>query len=112
MTDEFRIDRPGVYKMRNGRRIYVWPLLLTRDWWSGEDGNSGAAAASELYRANGRLLPKRDSEYDIVEYVGPLPADILQRMVEALEAAEYQPKQTAPATFSEALQAMAEEAKQ
>jgi len=109
MTGEFRIDRPGVYKMRNGRRVYVWPLLLTRDWWSGEDGNSGAAAASELYRANGRLLPKRDSEYDIVEYVGPLPADILQRMAEALEAAEYQPHQAAPATFGEVLKAMAEE---
>jgi hypothetical protein len=109
MTTEFRIDRPGVYKMRNDRRVYVWPLLLTRDWWSGEDGNSGAAAASELYRANGRLLPKRDSEYDIVEYIGPLPAEILQRMADALEAAEYQPQQTTPATFGETLKALAEE---
>jgi hypothetical protein len=109
MTTEFRIDKPGVYKMRNGRRVYVWPLLLTRDWWSGEDGNSGAAAASDLYRANGRLLPKRDSEYDIVEYAGPLPADILQRMAEALEAAEYQPEQAAPATFAEAIKALTPE---
>jgi hypothetical protein len=109
MSNEFRIDKPGVYRMRNGRRIYVWPLLLTRDWWSGEDGNSGAAAASELYRANGRLLPKRDSEYDIVEYVSPLPAHVLQRMAEALAAAEYQPHQTTPATFGEALKAMTQE---
>jgi hypothetical protein len=109
MTTEFRIDKPGVYKMRNGRRVYVWPLLLTRDWWSGEDGNSGAAAASELYRANGRLLPKRDSEYDIVAYVSPLPAEILQCMADALDATEYQPQQTAPATFGEALKAMAKE---
>ena len=112
MTTEFRIDKPGVYKMRNGRRIYVWPLLLTRDWWSGEDGNSGAAAASELYRTNGRLLSNRESEYDIVEYIGPLPADILQRMAEALAAAEYCPQQTAPMTFGEALKSMAKEPKQ
>jgi hypothetical protein len=46
---------------------------------------------------------------DIVAYVGPLPAEILQRMAEALAAAEYQPQQTAPATFGEALKAMAEE---
>jgi len=111
MTSEFRIDRPGVYRMRNGRRIYVWPLLLTRDWWSGEDGNSSACAASELYRTNGRLLSNRESEYDIMEYIGPLPADVLQRMVEALESAEYQPQQTAPATFGEVLQAMTEEPK-
>ena len=112
MTSEFRIDKPGVYKTRNGRRVYVWPLMFSREWWSGEDGNSGAAAASELYRANGRLLPKRDSEYDIVEYAGSLPAEILQRMAEALEAAEYCPQQTAPATFGEALKAMAGEPKQ
>lgn len=92
MTTEFRIDKPGVYKTRNDRRVYVWPLLLTREWWSGEDGNSSACAASELYRSNGRLLPKRDSEYDIVEYISPLPSDILQRMAEALALAEESPR--------------------
>ena len=112
MTTEFRIDRPGVYKTRNGRRVYVWPLLFSREWWSGEDGNSGAAASSELYRADGRLLETHETAFDIVAYVGPLPADVLQRMVEALESAEYQPQQTAPATFGEVLQAMTEEAKQ
>ena len=111
MATEFKIDKPGVYKTRNGRRVYVWPLLLTRDWWNAEDGNSSACAASELYRTNGRLLPNRNSEYDIVEYVGSLPADVLQRMAEALAAAEYCPQQTTPATFGEALQAMAEEPK-
>jgi hypothetical protein len=109
MTTEFRVDRPGVYKTRNGRRVYVWPLLLTRDWWSAEDGNSSACAAGELYRTNGRLLSNRESEYDIMEYIGPLPADVLQRMAEALEAAEYCPQQTTPATFGEVLQAMTEE---
>lgn len=24
MTSEFKIDRPGVYKMRNGNRVPVW----------------------------------------------------------------------------------------
>jgi hypothetical protein len=108
VTSEFKIDRPGVYRMRNGRRIYVWPLLFTSSWWSGEDGDSSACAASELYRNDGRLLPHRDSQYDIVEYIGRLPDDMLQRMAEALEAAEYQPHQTTPATFGEALKAMAE----
>ena len=88
MTTEFRIDRPGVYEMRNGRRIYVWPLLLSRDWWSCEDGNGSASAPRELYRSNGRLLISRESEYDIVAYVSPLPAEILQRMREALALAE------------------------
>ncbi len=109
MTTEFKIDKPGVYKTRNGRRVYVWPLMFSRDWWSAEDGNSSACAASELYRTNGRLLPNRESEYDIMEYIGPLPADILQRMAEALEAAEYCPQQTTPATFGEALKAMTPE---
>jgi hypothetical protein len=109
MTTKFRIDKPGVYKMRNGRRIYVWPLLLSRDWWSCEDGNGSASAPREVYRSNGRLLISRESEYDIVEYVCPLPAEFLHRMVEALDAAEYQPQQAAPATFGEVLKAMAEE---
>jgi hypothetical protein len=88
----FTIDKPGVYQMRNGRRVYVWPLLLTRAWWSGEDGNSAACAASELYRASGQLLPNRESEYDIVEYIGRLPDDILQRMRDTLAQAEEAPQ--------------------
>jgi hypothetical protein len=49
-----------------------------------------------------------ESSFDIVAYVSPLPAEILQRMAEALEAAEYCPQQTTPATFGEVLKAMAE----
>ena len=108
MTGEFKIDKPGVYKTRNDRRVYVWPLLFSREWWNGEDGNSGAAAASELYRTDGRLLETHETAFDLVAYAGPLPAEILQRMAEALEAAEYQLEQTAPATFGEVLKAMAE----
>jgi hypothetical protein len=109
MTTEFRIDKPGVYKTRNGRRVYVWPLMFSRDWWNGEDGNSGAAASSELYRTDGRWLETHETAFDLVAYVGPLPADILQRMAEALEAAEYQPHQTTPATFSDAIKALTQE---
>jgi len=88
MTSEFRIDRPGVYKMRNGRRIYVWPLLLTSKWWSAEDGNSSACAAGELYRDDGRLLERRETEFDIVEYIDRLPDDMLARMRRAIAEAE------------------------
>jgi hypothetical protein len=109
MTTEFRIDKPGVYKTRNGRRVYVWPLMFSREWWNGEDGNSGAAAASELYRTDGRLLETHETAFDIVAYVSPLPADVLQRMAEALDAAEYQPQQVAPATFAEAIKALTQE---
>jgi hypothetical protein len=112
MTTEFKIDRPGVYKTRNGRRVYVWPLMFSREWWSGEDGNSGAAAACELYRTDGRLLQSHETAFDLVAYIGSLPAEILQRMAEALEAAEYCPQQVAPATFGEALKAMVQERKQ
>ena len=111
MTTEFRIDKPGVYKTRNGRRVYVWPLMFSREWWSGEDGNSGTAAACDLYRADGRLLETHETAFDIVAYAGPLPAEILQRMADALAAAEYQLEQTAPATFGEALKSMAQEPK-
>ncbi len=109
MTTEFKIDRPGVYKTRNGRRVYVWPLMFSREWWSGEDGNSGAAAACDLYRTDGRLLESHETAFDLVAYAGPLPAEILQRMVEALDAAEYQPQQTAPATFADAIKALTPE---
>ena len=94
MTTKFKIDRPGVYKTRNDRRVYVWPLMFSREWWSGEDGNSGAAAACDLYRADGRLLETHETAFDLVAYVGPLPAEILQRMREALAMAEEQSKLT------------------
>jgi hypothetical protein len=109
MTNEFRIDRPGVYRMRNGRRVYVWPLMISRKFWIGEEDHGCEISSSEVYFANGRLLEDRQGQYDIVAYAGPLPADILQRMLDALAAAEYQPHQATPATFGEVLKAMAEE---
>ena len=59
--------------------------------------------------SDGRLSHTYEDDYDIVAYVDPLPAEILQRMAEALAAAEYQPEQATPATFGEALKALAEE---
>jgi hypothetical protein len=109
MTTKFKIDRPGVYKTRNGRHVYVWPLMFSREWWSGEDGNSGAAAACDLYRTDGRLLQSHETAFDIVAYAGPLPAHVLQRMAEALEAAEYCPQNNTPTTFAEAIKALTQE---
>ena len=109
MTTEFRIDRPGVYRMRNGRRVYVWPLMISRKFWIGEEDHGCEISSSDVYFTSGRLLEDRQSQYDIVAYVGPLPAEILQRMADALDAAEYQPQQTTPATFGEAIKSLTQE---
>jgi hypothetical protein len=71
----------------------------------------GTFNASTAYFSNGQFWSTQGhfAAWDIVAYVSPLPAEILQRMAEALEAAEYQPQQTAPATFGDALKAMAGE---
>ena len=97
MTTEFRIDRPGVYRTRNGRTVPVWPAMRADEVYALDHG------INEVYLTDGAYFPDRASEYDIVEYVGPLPADILQRMTDALAAAEYQPQAATPATFREAL---------
>ena len=108
MTTEFKIDRPGVYRDRSGRHVNLWPTFSDghKQWMEIGTFNAGTA-----YFTNGQFWSTQGhfAAWDIVAYVSPLPADILQRMVEALAAAEYQPQQAAPATFGEALQAMAEE---
>jgi hypothetical protein len=86
MTTEFRIDRPGVYRRRNGKEALVWPRLCTSEWWNGEDANE--PAAGDTYRTDGRLIHSHKTHLDIVAYIGPLPADIIQRMREALALAE------------------------
>ena len=88
MTTEFRIDRPGVYRMRNGKTIYVWPLMVSRDWCIAEEDHTHSVSSAELYFTNGRLLQSHETAYDIIAYVSPLPTDILQRMREALALAE------------------------
>lgn len=92
MTSDFQIDKPGVYQMRNGRRVYVWPLMISRKFWIGEEDHGCETSSSGVYFTSGRLLEDRQTPYDIVAYVSPLPADILQRMREALALAE-EPKQ-------------------
>ena len=95
MTTEFRIDRPGVYRRRDGENICVWPAF-SKKWvrvaavstGKNADGWSWYPMAYEddgCYLGSGSI-----SEYDIVAYVGPLPADILQRIEEALALAEQQ----------------------
>jgi len=92
MTSEFRIDRPGVYRRRDGTEVCLWPRLCTSEWWNGEDANE--PAAGDTYRTDGRLIHSHKTHLDIVAYVSPLPADILQRMREALAMAEEQSKLT------------------
>ena len=105
MTTEFRIDRPGVYRRRDGVEVCLWSSGSNAPWlWVQIAGSESAGA----YQVNGRFWWEGESSVDIVAYVGPLPADILQRMADALDAAEYRPQQTTLATFGEALQAMAE----
>jgi hypothetical protein len=84
MTTEFRIDRPGVYKRRDGELIYVWPLPLPRRLWAAEDGN--------LRHSCGRLVPHDESVYDVIEYVRPLPERILRQVHEMLGMAQEPPQ--------------------
>jgi hypothetical protein len=107
MTDEFKIDRPGVYRMRNGNRVPVWCNAACENM--GAKWVSLGHQVGMAWNNSGRRYYTCESENDIVAYVSPLPADILQRMAEALEAAEYCPQQTTPATFGEALKAMTQE---
>jgi hypothetical protein len=81
----FKIDKPGVYRLRNGKRVYVWPLLISRQFWSSEEDDS---QTSELHRTDGRVVENRETSYDIVEYIGRLPENLLQRMRDALAQAE------------------------
>jgi hypothetical protein len=106
MTTEFRIDKPGVYRRRDGVEVCLWPTFSRSllKWFA------LFAESPMSYKDNGGFwVGGEESSFDIIAYVSPLPTDILQRMAEALEAAEYCPQQTAPATFAEALKAMAEE---
>ena len=108
MSTEFRIDRPGVYRRRDGKEVCLWPTLSAGVWrWL-----QVAGAHISSYRDDGHYwFNNKASQYDIVAYAGPLPAEILQRMADALAAAEYNPQDTTPATFDEALQALTEEPK-
>jgi hypothetical protein len=89
MTTEFRIDRPGVYLRRDGSEVCLWPAFSQSplQWF---------AISHKLpvsYKDNGDFwVGGKESEFDIVAYIGPLPADIIQRMREALAMAE-EPKQ-------------------
>ena len=108
MTGEFKIDKPGVYCDRSGRHVNLWPTFSDghKQWMEIGTFNAGTA-----YFTNGQFWSTQGhfAAWDIVAYVSPLPAEILQRMAEALAAAEYQPEQTTPATFGEALKALAKE---
>lgn len=86
MTTEFRIDRPGVYRRRDGTEVCLWPIFST--------GNAMLQWAEiqsdlpDLHGSNGRCSWERLWPKDIVAYVSPLPTEILARMREALALAE------------------------
>jgi hypothetical protein len=88
MAAGFKIDKPGVYRMRNGKTIYVWPLMVSRDWCIAEEDHTHLVSSAELYFTNGRLLQSHETAFDIVEYIGRLPENLLQRMRDALAQAE------------------------
>jgi hypothetical protein len=108
MTTEFRIDRPGVYCDRSGKHVNLWPTLSDghKQWMEIGTFNAGTA-----YFTNGQFWSTQGhfAAWDIVAYVSPLPADILQRMAEALWAAEGKPGDDKPATFGEAIKALTPE---
>jgi hypothetical protein len=109
MSSDFKIDRPGVYLARDGEEVMLWPTFSEAVWQWVAIGTEYPSSYSRdgCYWCGGEPSP-----HDIVAYIGPLPADILQRMAEALASAECNPQDTTPATFREALQALAEEPKQ
>ena len=85
MTSEFRIDRPGVYRRRDGVEKYLWPTFSSCPlrWVAvGDDAPVKYMDTGELW------IKSEESFWDIVEYVGPLPTEILARMREALALAE------------------------
>ena len=89
-----------MYRRRDGVEKYLWPTFSSsRLRWVavGDDAPFTYMDTGELW------IKSEESPWDIVAYVGPLPADILQRMADALAAAEYQPQTATPATFGEAL---------
>jgi hypothetical protein len=108
MTSEFKIDRPGVYRDRSGRHVNLWPTFSDghKQWMEIGTFNAGTA-----YFTNGQFWSTQGhfAAWDIVAYVSPLPAEILHRMAEALEAAEYCPQNNTPATFADAIKALTQE---
>jgi len=91
MTTEFRIDKPGVYRRRDGKEVYLWPTFSRSPlrWFA------LFAESPMSYKDNGGFwIGGEESSFDVVAHVGPLPAEILQRMREALAMAEEQSKLT------------------
>ena len=106
MTTEFKIDRPGVYRRRDGSEVCLWPTFADSplQWFT------VGHKLPMSYKDNGDFwVGGEESEFDIVAYAGPLPAHVLQRMAEALEAAEYCPQNNTPTTFAEAIKALTQE---
>jgi len=92
MTTEFRIDRPGVYRRRDGKLAYLWPTFADPMAYLKWIEIGAGVYIPHLHASSGRQSWKEELPLDIVAYVGPLPTEILARMREALALAE-EPKQ-------------------
>lgn len=85
MTTEFKIDRPGVYRRRDGSEVCLWPTFSRSPlrWFA------LFAESPMSYKDDGGFwIGGDESSFDVVAYVSPLPAEILARMREALALAE------------------------
>jgi hypothetical protein len=85
MSNEFKIDRPGVYRRRNGEHVWLWPTFSAgvRQWVVINTDFPVLCRNDGCYFFKGLASPR-----DVVAYVGPLPSEILRQMREALALAE------------------------
>ena len=88
MTTEFKIDRPGVYRRRDGDEVCLWPTFADPMSYLKWIEIGVGVYIPHLHASSGRQSWKEELPLDIVAYVGPLPAEILQRMREQLALAE------------------------
>ena len=88
MTTEFRIDKPGVYRRRNGEEVCLWPTFADPMAYLKWIEIGAGVYIPHLHASSGRQSWKEELPLDIVAYVGPLPTEILARVREALSLAE------------------------
>lgn len=99
MTNDHRINKPGVYRRRDGEHVYLWPTFSRGPlkWF---------AICSESpmsYKSNGAFwIGNEESSFDIVSYVSPIPVSVMGSIQDAfilamrdsLAMEEQQPKPT------------------
>jgi hypothetical protein len=92
MSSEFRIDRPGTYRRRDGSEVCLWPTFADPISYLKWIEIGVGVYVPYLHASSGRQSWKEELPLDIVAYVGPLPAEILHRMAEAVAQAGEAPQ--------------------